>query len=332
MTYLKSFIHNKFRTIVDLYLQKLTNCTIIAAISGGQDSMCLLKLLKDFQHTYHWNIIVVNFNHEWRQDSNANSNAIKNIAIRWGFKFAYFRKFVHTENYARIWRYNKLIELAKRQQINYILTAHTLTDRIETTLHNLIRGSGSEGISALNFTTILVKEIKIIRPLLCLNRNETLWFCKKFYSPIWSDITNYSYLINRNRIRQELIPYIKKYFNDSFDTNFHYFIDITTKEVKYLQEQSSYFYNICKHPKYVGINQLIINKLPIPIQRRIIRIFFYKNLNLKLNFIQTEKIRQKYIFCRNKTSSYKINNKYYLINHLNWIYLINKQTNYIIKI
>nr|YP_009402803.1 hypothetical protein [Compsopogon caeruleus]ARX96152.1 hypothetical protein [Compsopogon caeruleus] len=322
---IKSFIHNKFIKSLQSYKNILDSTCLIVAVSGGQDSMCLIKLLKDYKKLYKWNIKIINFNHNWRQDSYLNSKAINNISLRWGFQFIYFTKYIQNETAARKWRYNKLVQLAKDLDINYILTAHTATDKIETSIYNFIRGSGFEGITSLNYYQKINTKINIIRPLVYTTRDETIWFCRKFYMPIWSDITNYSYNIKRNRIRQELIPYISKYFNNKFNKNFTHFLNIINKEVEYLQNKSNYFYNISKHKKHTAINRILIGKLPLVLQRRIIRIFIYKKTKNKLNLMKTDYIIDKYTATFHKEYyRTEIDRNWFLVKRLNWIYLVNK--------
>nr|YP_009369971.1 tRNA(Ile)-lysidine synthase [Boldia erythrosiphon]ARO90659.1 tRNA(Ile)-lysidine synthase [Boldia erythrosiphon] len=319
-----SFVHRKFVNSLKFEIKLPKNIAILVAISGGQDSMCLLKLLKDYQETNSWYIHIMHFDHQWRANSINNSQALKRLSLRWHLPFYLYTQAVYSESSAREWRYSEIIKLATKHHIKYILTAHTIDDKIETALYNLIQGTGFDGITSLNYSNEIFKKVKLIHPLLCLTRKETLWFCKKFYLPIWCDITNYVSNIKRNRIRHELIPYINKYFNPNFNRNFIYCLNIIGKEVNYIKKRTEYFYNICKHPIFIALNKLLLKKLPIVIQRRILRVFLYTTTELKVNFQNTESIIRMFRPCKNNIARLKINKNWYLLFNNNWLYLIKK--------
>nr|YP_010337111.1 tRNA(Ile)-lysidine synthase [Pseudoerythrocladia kornmannii]UNJ16696.1 tRNA(Ile)-lysidine synthase [Pseudoerythrocladia kornmannii] len=87
MKYKKTFIHKKFNNFILRNQVFLSNSSILVAVSGGQDSICLLKLLKDFQYNKKWNIHVVHFDHIWRADSKRNALFVAELANKWNFFF-----------------------------------------------------------------------------------------------------------------------------------------------------------------------------------------------------------------------------------------------------
>ena len=72
----------------------------------------------------------------------------------------------------------------------YIVTGHTASDRAETLLYNLIRGSGADGLKSLTWQRPLTPAIQLVRPLLEINRAETAQFCQDLQIAIWEDSTN----------------------------------------------------------------------------------------------------------------------------------------------
>ncbi|MEG4496431.1 tRNA lysidine(34) synthetase TilS [Microcoleus sp. F10-C6] len=131
-----------------------SNQRLLVAVSGGQDSLCSLKLLLDLQPKWHWNLAIAHCDHRWRSDSEANANHVENIAKSW--RISYYLQTASdiskTEAAARQWRYQALTEIAIAHNYPYIVTGHTASDRAETLLYNLIRGSGADGLSALTWT------------------------------------------------------------------------------------------------------------------------------------------------------------------------------------
>ncbi|MEG4454341.1 tRNA lysidine(34) synthetase TilS [Microcoleus sp. N9_A1] len=148
-THLHAQVH---RTL--LYRQILpSNQRLLVAVSGGQDSLCLIKLLLDLQPKWGWNLAIVHCDHRWRSDSQASANHVEQLAKNWGISY-YLETasdISKTEAAARQWRYQALTEIAIAHNYPYIVTGHTASDRAETLLYNLIRGSGADGLSALTW-------------------------------------------------------------------------------------------------------------------------------------------------------------------------------------
>ncbi|MEG4533656.1 tRNA lysidine(34) synthetase TilS [Microcoleus sp. D2_18a_D3] len=149
-THLHAQVH---RTL--LYRQILpSNQRLLVAVSGGQDSLCLIKLLLDLQPKWGWNLAIVHCDHRWRSDSQASANHVEQLATNWGISY-YLEtasEISKTEAAARQWRYQALTDIAIAHNYPYIVTGHTASDRAETLLYNLIRGSGADGLSALTWT------------------------------------------------------------------------------------------------------------------------------------------------------------------------------------
>jgi len=127
---------------------------LLVAVSGGQDSLCLIKLLLDLQPKWGWNLGIAHCDHRWRSDSEASANHVEQLAKNWGISY-YLETasdIPKTEAAARQWRYQALTEIAIAHNYPYIVTGHTASDRAETLLYNLIRGSGADGLSALTWT------------------------------------------------------------------------------------------------------------------------------------------------------------------------------------
>ncbi|MEM7758530.1 MAG: tRNA lysidine(34) synthetase TilS, partial [Cyanobacteria bacterium P01_A01_bin.40] len=150
---------------------------ILVAVSGGQDSLCLGKLLLDLRSKWNWQLAIAHCDHQWSTDVGIAAR-VESVASSWQLpcylKIAPSLK--ETEAAARKWRYQALIEIATEQEFKYIVTGHTKSDRAETLLYNLIRGAGADGLAALTWQRPLNAEITLIRPILEVYRHETLEF------------------------------------------------------------------------------------------------------------------------------------------------------------
>lgn len=191
------------------------NQNILIAVSGGQDSLCLSKLLIDLQTKWQWKLAICHCDHRWRKDSEANANHVEKLAQNWQFPFylQVTNQELKSEASAREWRYQALMNTAQTYNFSYIVTGHTASDRAETLIYNLTRGSGADGLQSLTWQRNLTENIKLIRPLLEITRLQTAQFCTDFQLQIWEDSTNEELKYKRNRLRLELIPYLKQNFN-----------------------------------------------------------------------------------------------------------------------
>lgn len=140
----------------------------------------MARLLLDLQPLWDWRLAVGHCDHQWRRDSSDNALHVANLAQSW--KLPYFVTVaeagsISTEAAARAWRYARLEEMAGRGGFTHIATGHTASDRAETLLYNLMRGSGADGLQALAWRRRLEGGVMLVRPLLQLTRSETAAFC-----------------------------------------------------------------------------------------------------------------------------------------------------------
>lgn len=277
-------IHLRFVAHI-LYRNYLPNqSSILLAISGGQDSLCLLKLIIDFQNYYRWNIGIVYFDHKYRQDTYYNNKQVLSIAKFFKIKtYVYEHKIQHySEIESREWRYKNIVNTASYYEYSVITTAHTKTDRSETFLQYILRGCGTDSLSSIPFRIKITHKMTILRPLVIFSRSETLWLSRKFSLPIWSDFTNYEHNIRRNRLREELFPYLQQHFQPQIHNVIQVITDRAQIDSEYLQKATIKLYFLIKHPKFIAINYSVLLKQPKTLQYRIFKLFFKHNFNLQV--------------------------------------------------
>lgn len=276
------------------------NQRLLVAVSGGQDSLSLIKLLLDLQPKWGWELAIAHCDHRWRLDSEANADYVKCLAQEWQVPF-YQQTAIQvtkSEAEAREWRYQALTSIAREMGYQYIVTGHTASDRAETLLYNLIRGSGSDGLQSLTWQRPLTPAIQLVRPLLEINRAETAQFCQDLQIAIWEDSTNIDLKYARNRIRHELIPYLQNHFNPQAEQALAQTAEILRAEVEYLellaQELSQQAMMTIgsgeQHPNRLGINRLVLRQAPLALQRRVMRRFLQETLSVSPSFEQIEKL------------------------------------------
>ncbi len=262
---------------------------ILVAVSGGQDSLCLLKLLLDLQSKWDWQIAIAHCDHRWQTDVGI-AEHVQNLAKTWQIPF-YLKVapvIEETEAAARTWRYQALVEIAQAEGLTEIVTGHTLSDRAETLLYNLLRGAGSDGLSALVWKRPLTPEIQLVRPLLKVSRRETLEFCQQFALPVWEDAANQKLYYARNRIRTQLLPYLQDHFNPQVEVTLAQTADILRAEGEYLESLARQVLEQAIAPNRRQLNRVYLRDSPLAIQRRVMRRFLAEKIKKSANFEQIE--------------------------------------------
>ena len=263
---------------------------ILIAVSGGQDSLCLGKLLLDLRSQWHWQLAIAHCDHRWSTDAGI-AERVTAVAASWNIPF-YLKVaeiLKETEAAARKWRYQALVEIAKAEKFNYIVTGHTKSDRAETFLYNLIRGAGADGLSALTWKRSLTANITLVRPILNIYRRETLEFCHQFYLPIWFDAVNNNNKYARNRIRGDLIPYLQTNFNPQVENSLAQTAELLRADVEYLEKVAKQLLEQARTADD-NLNRLCLRNAPLAIQRRVIRQFLPHIIHKNPNFEQVEAV------------------------------------------
>ena len=199
--------------------------SVLAAVSGGVDSMCMLDALVHSQLDLKVAVAHVNFNLRGEE-----SDEDTRMVTRWCEKngINLFKESFNTEEYAgengisiemaaRDLRYNWFYSLMQEHRFNFLAIAHNANDNAETLLLNLTRGCGIEGIAGIREKVLLQFEGEeeqpqqfIIRPLMSYSRQQIEKYALKFRVPYRTDSTNLLSDYSRNRIRNEVFPQLEK--------------------------------------------------------------------------------------------------------------------------
>nr|YP_009398622.1 tRNA Ile-lysidine synthetase [Kuetzingia canaliculata]ARW67808.1 tRNA Ile-lysidine synthetase [Kuetzingia canaliculata] len=271
-------------------IQKYHIKSILLAVSGGKDSISLIQLInktkkKLLNRRINFTIEYIYVDHQWQKNSKSQVLHLINYIKGLNEKiYIYQIKSIKLSEYkCRIARYHIIIRHAIKYKYKLIITAHNATDKVETLIQNLIRGCGIEGITSLITNSKIHQEIYLIRPLANIKHDTNYWMCKKLSLPVWSDNTNYKYNIQRNRTRNELMPYIKKYFNINIENNIRYLQKNYYYENEYIKQNTIKFYFKIKHRQYISLNLNQLKKQNIALQSRIIQLFCVHAFNVYLN-------------------------------------------------
>ncbi len=190
---------------------------VVAGLSGGADSVALLHILKELKGVFGIEVIAAHINHGLRgKEADEDEEFAKALCEKWGIEFHHKKVNVRDlvaawrkseEEAGRIVRYDFFQEVMARAGGTKIATAHHKNDQAETILHNIIRGTGLEGLSGIK----PVRDGCIIRPLLCVSRREIEDYLEAEGLTYRTDATNVQLDYTRNRIRSLLIPTLEEY-------------------------------------------------------------------------------------------------------------------------
>ncbi|BAZ05172.1 tRNA lysidine(34) synthetase TilS [Calothrix sp. NIES-3974] len=300
-------LHAHFHQVIRTRKLFLPRQRILMAVSGGQDSLCLAKLMVDLQPKWDWQLGIIHCDHRWRSDSQANGEHVREIARGWGIAF-YLEVTpmeLGSEAVARDWRYGVFLQTAQAHAYTSVVTGHTQSDRAETLLYNLLRGSGADGLQALTWQRQLSPEVSLVRPMLTISRSQTGQFCQEMDLAVWEDTTNTDLKYTRNRIRQELLPYLQAHFNPQVEVALGRTAELLQADVECWQAQAELDLQLVLENHHeidvkldgttspvftLKLNCQKLRKLHLSRQRRVMRKFLLEYLGISPNFEQIEKI------------------------------------------
>lgn len=195
------------------YLDKLINNeVVVAAISGGPDSMFLLEILKNLKQKKDFTLVVAHVNHNVRLESQIEKEKVEAYCIENEIIFEYLKIEKYDKdnfhNYARKVRYNFFEQLIKKYKAKYLMTAHHGDDLVETIMMRLVRGStfiGYRGFSKISRK----KNYFVVRPLIDMTKEEIKNYMDE--NNLWYaiDNSNEKDIYTRNRYRKYILPKLK---------------------------------------------------------------------------------------------------------------------------
>jgi len=210
-----------FNCGVEIHLDEtcLPEGTLLAAISGGPDSLTLLHLL----HVSGFPVTVAHFNHKLRPEADreaafvaGQARTLNLVCVTGEADVAAYASEhgLSLEEAARKLRYRFLFDQARKLGARAVVTGHTADDQAETILMHFLRGAGLSGLKGMTARTLLVEfdaEIPLVRPILHLWREETEGYCRANDLQPVQDPSNADITYFRNRLRHELIPTLQAY-------------------------------------------------------------------------------------------------------------------------
>ncbi len=263
------------------------NDKIIVGISGGADSVCLLELLCLIQEIIPIHLYAVHVNHKMREEAGADAEFVEKLCRSKQIPFflkeidipsIVMREGISSEEAGRNARYRIFEELRIQLGADKVAVAHHKNDQAETVLFHLLRGCGLKGLGGIRPV-----RGRIIRPLLCLEREEIERYIKENKVEIRIDHTNSEDDYTRNRIRNYLLPIAKDMVSPRAIEHIVEAAEIASEAEEYLYKITKEAYELTgKETKAenrlikIELNQEKYRKLDKIIQKYLLRFCYEK--------------------------------------------------------
>lgn len=236
---------------------------VLVAFSGGPDSVCLLHVLYMMRQELNISLGAAHVNHLLRgDDSFEDESYVEKMCANFGIPC--FTKRVDIESMAkekgissemagREARYGFFNEIIKKEGFNKVAIAHNANDQAETILMRVMRGTGIDGLVGIR----PVRNDVYIRPILCITREEIENYCVSNNLNPRIDRTNLESIYSRNKVRLEMIPFIKNNFNKDIVESLNRLASLANVDSEYIDKSSeNMYFKFCKEK----IGTIIINK------------------------------------------------------------------------
>lgn len=255
---------------------------IVLGISGGPDSMAMLHILNEIrnENIINFDIVVAHINHMIREEAQEDEEYVQEYCKKNNIE-CYIRRIdvkeianinkIGTEEAGRKVRYDFFEEILNKTNSNKIAIAHNKNDKIETIIMHILRGSGVLGLKGIE----PIRNNKFIRPIIECERYEIETYCEQNKLNPRIDKTNFENEYTRNKIRNIIIPYIKKEFNPNIIETVDRLSKVISEENDYMEKIAQEIYNqiLIENTEDRSILKLKeFNKQDKVIKNRIIRI------------------------------------------------------------
>lgn len=256
---------------------------IVVGVSGGPDSISLINVLneikEDAEIPLNFDLVVAHINHNIRKEAKDDEDFVVNYCNQKGIEVYVLSVDIQkkakeekkgTEETGRNARYNFFEEILVQTKSNKIATAHTANDNAETVIMNMMRGSGTSGLKGIR----PMRDNKFIRPLIETTREEIEKYCEEYNLNPRIDKTNFENDYTRNKVRNILIPVIKKEFNPNIIMTINRLSDIMNEENEYLDNLTKQKYQEVLIEENIG-KQIVLdlksfNKQDLVIKKRLV--------------------------------------------------------------
>lgn len=254
---------------------------VLAAVSGGPDSLCLFHWLWSLGYT----VIVAHFDHSLRPESGNEAERVRDYARQMSLVCVVGKEDVQAfaeaqglslEEAARTTRYQFLFRHARLRGAQAVATGHTADDQAETVLMHLLRGAGLSGLGGMEYRSLpnaWSQDIPLVRPLLGVWREEVIEYLEKHNLHANLDASNLDPRFYRNRLRLEVLPYLER-LNPGVRQRLWRMADIVRQDDQALESQAEAAWRAClleSGAGYLALDAAGVQSHSLALRRRLVR-------------------------------------------------------------
>ncbi|SDQ04186.1 tRNA lysidine(34) synthetase TilS [Virgibacillus salinus] len=279
------------------------NSTVLLGVSGGPDSMALLHYFQSIQEKWNLKLIVLSVDHQLRGDESRDDlDFVKHICEKWGVQFigaslnvpSYkLEKQVGTQVAAREVRYEFFAKQMSEFNADYLALGHHGDDQVETMLMGLVRSATTKSLAGIPLNRSFVTG-EIIRPFLCVTKDEIEDYCSKNRIDPRRDPSNEQTAYTRNYFRKELLPILKEK-NSNIHTTTQYLSQSLQEDEQFLAGEAAKLVNdlvvFTDSDKEASFTIDSFKTSPRSLQRRAFHLilnYLYKELPKNLSYVHEE--------------------------------------------
>jgi tRNA(Ile)-lysidine synthase len=267
---------------------------ILAAVSGGVDSMVLLHGLHQLAGRHGWKLTVAHFNHQLRgRAGDADELLVRQTARRLQLPFvagrgdvraASRREGISVEMAGRKLRHEFLARAARRLGIPAVALAHHADDQVELFFLRLLRGAGAQGLAGMKWSNVSPSDPSVVlaRPLLHLSKAALREAARAGGIRFYEDATNAAIGMERNRIRHELIPLLREHYQPRLEEAVLRLMELAGSEAEVVTGAAAKWLQARRRAKF--------GRLPVAVQRRLLQLQLFE-LKHAADFDLVERLR-----------------------------------------
>lgn len=311
-----------FKQKVHESLQKTGLKKFLVAISGGSDSLLLLRIMHELSKEFDYCIRAIHINHNVSDNSDEMEKCCIHMCRYWNIEIIIKNINVtaknNLEDTLRNQRYEKIFEAINEDEA--LVLGHHIDDQIETFFYRLFRGSSPIGLSCIKELSSRDEKI-ICRPFLSFSKKTILDYCNILQIEYVDDVTNYDVSFDRNYIRNKIIPIVKERWPSLNKVMKH---NISLQDT-YKKISIDYCYSIYNH--VVNDNKININILksyPTYLYTIFLKYFVSQTMNYELNKNELESSLSLLLADNNDYPKCILKNKTSLVRYNNFLYLISE--------
>lgn len=259
---------------------------IVVGVSGGADSICLLHVLFLLVEEYGLKLVAVHINHGIRGEEAARDEQfVAKFCAEIGIEYRSFyydvkklalEEGLSVEEAGRKVRYSAFSEICREYQCNKLAIAHNKNDNAETVLFHLFRGSGIRGLSGMEAKRLMAEEnseVRMIRPLLCVTREEIEEYLDKESIEYIIDSSNLTEEYTRNKIRRRILSYATSEINPQSVNNITEAAKVLKEIEEYLDSniEMSFERSVMQSEDGLRLKVEELNAQPTVIQKGVVR-------------------------------------------------------------